>query len=100
MTTMWKVVYGSPAPVEVEADIPSFPHKDSAGDRIYENTHFLTLDKAWSHHIREHRAGLSLGASDVTEKRRRLLEAEHSLANVAIVYNAALRAYEKYLEGK
>jgi hypothetical protein len=99
MTKMYKVAYGSPYPVEVEAEIPSYPNRDSAGDTIYINTHFLDLGEAWKKHLAEHRAGLSLDSDRVVQLRSELLQQEHRLVETAIVYNAALRAYEKFLEG-
>ncbi len=96
MTTMYKVEYGSPTPVEVQAEVPEYPNRDSNGDTTFKNTHFVDLDEAWDQHLREHRAGLSLGACRVQQLRDELRKRETELATEAIVYDAALKAYEEF----
>lgn len=98
MTKMWKVVYGSPSPVEVEAEIPSYPHRDSDGDQIFENTHFIERGDAWIKHVREHRAGLSLSARRLRDLREQTAIAERKLADEAVNYDAALKTFEKYMQ--
>ncbi len=100
MTTMWKVVYGSSAPVEVQAEIPSYPNRDATGAQIFENTHFLDLDKAWKHHLAEHRAGLSLTSARVIEAREQLAKREASLTEAALFYNAALKSFDQFSGAK
>jgi hypothetical protein len=100
MAKMFKVVYGSPSPVEVEAEIPSYPHRDSNGDSIYENTHFLRIEDAWERHLAEHRAGLSLGASRVKYARQELSRHERELCDAALFYDAALKAHKEFTEGE
>lgn len=101
MTKMWKVVYGSPAPVEVEAKLPSWPNHDESGEKIYVNTHFLTLEAAWPKHLDEHRAGFSLTASRVKEMRQQLAEYEAKLVDASLAYAAALKAHTQFTqEGK
>lgn len=99
MTKMWKVVYGSPAPVEVEAEVPCWPNRDESGEQIFDNKHFLTLEAAWKQHLAEHRAGFSLAAGDVTEHRRTLADADKKLVNASLAYDATLRAHKEFLRG-
>lgn len=99
MAKMFKVVYGSASPVEVEAEIPSYPHCDSNGDSIYKNTHFLNAEEAWEKHLAEHRAGLSISASRVKQSRDELSRRERELCDAALFYDAALRAHKEFEGG-
>jgi|SRR5215472_12688049 len=89
LTKMYKSVYGNPAPIEVMAEIPSYPHHDENSDKIFENTHFLSLKDAWKRHLREHEAGLSIATSNVKYAREELLKMEKQLADAAIYWQAA-----------
>lgn len=96
MTKMWKSIYGKPEPVEVEAENPCWPNNDADGERIFVNTHFLELADAWERHIAEHRSGLSLAASDVRYEREKLAGLEKKLVEASLIYDAALKAFEKF----
>lgn len=96
MAKTFKVVYGSPSPVEVDAEVPSHPHRDSNGDAIYANTHFLKAEDAWKQHLAEHRAGLSLAADRVKWAREELSKLEGALCDAALFYDTALKAHEEF----
>jgi len=98
MTKMWKVVYGQPAPVEVQAKNPSYPHRDESGDQIFENTHFLDIDKAWVQHLAEHRASLSLAAQRAEDVEARLKAEGEKLCEASRFYNAAQNAFGEFLK--
>jgi hypothetical protein len=100
MTTMWKVVYGSPAPVEVQAQVPCWPNMDAAGDKIFDNTHFIDLEKAWERHLAEHRAGVSLSVSRLKEARAELARRESELCEASVFYEEALRAHDEFKGSK
>lgn len=96
MAKMFKVVYGSASPVEVEAEIPKYPHRDANGDAIYMNTHFLNAEDAWEQHVAEHRAALSLSAMRVADLRDELSKQERELCDAGLFYDAALKAHRKF----
>lgn len=100
MTKMWKVVYGSPAPVEVEAEVPCWPNRDEAGEQIFENTHFLSIEEAWPKHLAEHKAGFSNHATDVNYQRRLLEDREKHLIKASLAYDATLKAHKEFLRGE
>lgn len=49
-------------PVEVTCDVPGYPHRDDAGRKMYENTHFATEREAWDCILDNLKAGVSLSA--------------------------------------
>lgn len=95
MTTMFRVEYGTPHPVEVEAETPSYPHTDSDRRTIYENTHFTDKAKAWGFCVREHLAALKLDSASVKELRQQLAKAEKRLADTAVLYTQVLANHSK-----
>jgi hypothetical protein len=80
MTTMFRVQYGTPSPVEVEAETPACPNRDSDGQTIFENTRFLERANAWDYWVREHLAGLKLDSAKVEILRQQPAAAEKRLA--------------------
>lgn len=96
MTKMWKVVYGVPAPVEVEAEKPCYPNVDSAGDQIFDNSHFLSLADAWTRHLAEHVAGFRLAGDAVEARRAGMVKLEQHLLEASLMYNAALKRHAEF----
>jgi hypothetical protein len=97
MVTLYKVVYGSPVPVEVLADKGSqWPHSDTDGETIYKNTHFRNLNDAWKQHLAEHKAALSLAAAELVQARERVAAAEKRCADAGITCDVVLRAYDEF----
>jgi hypothetical protein len=96
LTKMYKVVYSKSEPVEVFAEIPLYPHCDSEGNQIFDNTHFTSLDAAWKKTIAEHRAGMSLAATRVQDLRDQLKNAESRLVEAALFHEAVRQANEDY----
>lgn len=92
---MYRVVYGEACPRVVAAEIPSYPHHDSEGTQIFENTHFLNLEDAWQKHMAEHKAGVILAARTVERLRAELRKAESSAADAAIAFRAAEWEFER-----
>jgi hypothetical protein len=77
---MFRVQYGTPRPVEVEAETPAYPNRDSDGQTIFENTRFLERANAWDYWVREHLAGLKLDSAKVEILRQQPAAAEKRLA--------------------
>lgn len=100
MAKMFKSIYGKPGPVEVEAEVPSYPHDDADGDTIYENTHFLGIKSAWKRHLAEHRAGIGIAVVRVKEVRTELARREKELCEASIFYEEALRAHDEFKGSK
>ena len=96
MVKMWKVVFGSPTPKEVECEIPKYPNEDSDGETISENTHFLELDDAWKEHLQDHEAAVKHDCGNVRRKRKELTELKSILIESTLALDAAKRAYEEY----
>jgi hypothetical protein len=104
MAKMFRVKWGIPHPIEVEAEIPEWPNKDADGNTIYENTHFLKAEDAWPVLLREHEAGVSLHCSQVNQLRHQLRKAESDLVEATLHNEAAIKkqrdwARIKELEG-
>jgi hypothetical protein len=87
---MFRVQYGTPHPVEVQAETPAYPNRDSDGQTIFENTHFLERTKAWKCCVDEHLAGLKLDSAKVETLRQQLAAAEKRLADAALLYTQVL----------
>lgn len=96
MVTMFKAVYGTPHPVAVECEVPSHPHLDSEGCKIFSNTHFLSEAEAWERVLDEHDAGLSLEARKVKNLRADLEAAEKRTATAAIYATEAREAFRQW----
>jgi len=102
MTKMWKAVYGMPAPVEVMAKNPMWPHRDEDGDQIFVNTHFTDEDAAWEKHLAEHVAGVRLAASRVQALRTELATQEKHAVDATLIMAAvwdAERNRKKVVQG-
>lgn len=96
MTIMHKAVYGTPRPIAVECEVPSYPHCDADGKTIFVNTHFLSEAEAWDRVVSEHDAGLSMEARRVKNLRAELAEAEKQLADAAILATDAREAFRQW----
>lgn len=84
--------------VERECETFGYPHCDSAGSTMYENTHFRTPAEAWDKLVRELEAGLSLGASARRDLRKRYDAVTTQLANDAerlVKAKAGREAFER-----
>ncbi len=96
MTTMWKVVYGQAAPVEVLAEKPEWPNKDADGDQIFENTHFTDEAEAWKKHELEHLSWVQLTARDFRETQQTLQQRQAKCAEAALLYADVLDAKKEW----
>ena len=96
MATMFKVKYGTPRPIAVDCETPSYPERerDADGDQILNNTHFLSEDDAWETLLREHDAGQYLAVRNVQRLREELAAAEKELCDAAILATAARNAFQ------
>ncbi len=93
---LWRIDYGTPRPVEVEAPDPWTAGRDhdSEGKTIYSNSHYSDLDLAWAALWCEVEAGLSLSASAFSEaekQRERALEEVGKAITIWHKTRAALR---------
>lgn len=95
MPTMFKVKYGTPRPIAVDCETPSYPERDADGDQILDNTHFLSEDDAWETLLREHDAGQYLAVRNVQRLREELAAAEKELCDAAILATAARTAFQE-----
>lgn len=95
---MYRVDPNRPSPIPVECPDPKWPNADADGQTIYENTHFVSIEKAWETLQAEVDAGVSLGCTRVNELRRRLAEAEKRLVDDTLMAQA-VREARKDAEG-
>lgn len=91
---MFKIRYGTPHPVVVDCEAPSYPHRDADGDEILDNTHFHSETAAWDTLLREHDAGQLIAVRAVERLRDQLAAAEKELCDAAILATAARAAFQ------
>lgn len=68
----------------VECETPGYPHRDAAGEVMYENTHFQSESKAWKQLLAEAESGVILEARNVEHLRAKLAEAEKKLVDASL----------------
>lgn len=68
----------------VECEKCEYPLKDSEGDTIYENTHFLTPEEAYEEAIANCQAGVTLITEDIKDTREKLRKQGERLADECI----------------
>jgi len=69
---MWRADTEQWKAVQVQCPQGLYPHQDADGQKIYENTHFTTPEKAWERLERESMAWLSLRTDDVARLEQKL----------------------------
>src|ERR1700677_2767321 len=98
MVKLYKVKYGQPAPVEVEADEgSSWPHSDADGETIFRNTHFRKIEDAWTQHLAEHRAGLNLASAKLVQLKAEVDAQQIKCADAGIFYCAVLNKFDEFM---
>jgi hypothetical protein len=92
---MWKTAKDDQdltEPIEVEAADPHWPARDAEGQMIFENTHFLDKERAWSYLIANREAHVSLSCMDVETRRHGLKKAEAELVEATLLLERAKKA--------
>ncbi len=100
MPTMWKTDHSEFAPIEVECETPEHPHRDADGERIYENTHFLTIEEAWERMLTAASNHEIWRLQDVDQQREILQKKEREMFEAS---GAAIRirvAYAEWVEAQ
>jgi hypothetical protein len=85
---LWRHGKGRPLP---RPEATNYPDKDSEGDTIYANTHFINKAEAWEWLHDDAAAHISLVASRIEQARSALRTAEQDAAD-AVVREANIRA--------
>lgn len=88
-TKVYTYDYENVAVVERECATWGYPNKDSAGDTMYENTHFRTPLEAAEKLVRELEASMSI---DVRGRRRALAEVDRVTKEIAETADRLVRA--------
>lgn len=72
----WRGADGDTEPVPCECEVFGYPHITTTGDRMFDNTHFLTREEAWANIERSSRAQLAMASRSLTDARSTLRKAE------------------------
>ncbi len=96
MTTMYKYNIGHPEPIAVECETPCWPNLDADGDKIYENSHFLSKAAAFEELIKNLNARVEMDKARIKEFEINLASINDRLATFApILQEAQQKAQEK-----
>ena len=82
----------------IQTEGEGWPHADTDGRTIYDNTHFKTEREAWDYMLRDAEAGLRLDADKVHRLRIELAKAESQAATSAIEWAAICKARDAFIE--
>lgn len=95
-----RVDYGTPHPVEVEAENPTYPNEDNDGLTIYENTHFADREKAWAYLLREVQAGAALRLRCLKQAERDMEKARTEFIDAARIAVETSEAWKDEQRGR
>lgn len=86
----WRGTDGDIYPIKCTCEKLGYPNlcTDETGDvqKMYDNTHFRTKEEAWKSIVKSVKAGLSLSARSVIEKKKALYEAEKNASDSLIEF--------------
>jgi hypothetical protein len=100
MTKMFKWSHELATIVEVTAEKPFWPNRDSDGAEIFDNTHFLDEDGAWQYGLRNAKARVTLAGGMIARIRHEVEVANKEAADAVLELSQAEEGYRKWLNRK
>jgi hypothetical protein len=80
----------------MECEEFGYPNYTTTGERMYENTHFMTEQEAWTHIMVSVEAGVCLAGSHIRHVETQLRKAREEAGDAARDYDDAHRKYKEW----